>query len=81
MDSDEDSVAGTQGGSSSTTTKKKKVGNIKPVPRSVFSNTQEPRMMLSNQVHSPSQVWLYHSNWSDDLSPPHIIPPSPHNGY
>ena len=21
-------------------------------------------------------MWLYHSNWSDDVSPPHVIPPS-----
>ena len=69
MDSDEASVAGTPGGSSSTTAKKKQVGNIKLVPRSVSNDTQEPRMMLPNQVHSPSSVWSYHSNWSDDLSP------------
>ena len=58
--------------------KKKHVHNIKPVPRSVSNNTQELRMTLPNQVHSPSPVWLYHSNWSDDLSPSHVIPPNGH---
>ena len=81
MDSGEASVACTQGGSSSTMAKMKQVGNIKPVPRSVVNNTQEPRMMVPNQGHSPSPVWLYHSNWSNDLSPPHIIPPSPLNSH
>ena len=70
MDSDEVSVAGTQGGSSSTTTTKKQVGNVKLVPRSVSNNTQELRTMLPNQVCSPSLALSYHSNWSDDL-PPH----------
>ena len=32
--------------------------------------------MTPSQVHSPSLARSYHSNWSDDLSPPHIIPPS-----
>ena len=81
IDSDESSVAGTQGGSSSTMAKKKQVGNVKPVPRSVSNNTQEPRTMLLSQVHSPSLAWSYHSNWSDDLSHPHVIPPSPLNGH
>ena len=54
---------------------------MKPVPRSVVNNTQEPRMTLLNQVHSPSPTWSYHSNWSDNLSPPHIIPPSPLNNH
>ena len=69
MDSDEASVVGTQGGSFSTTTKKKQVGNVKPVPKSVVSNTQELRMTLPNHVFSPSVAWSYHSNWYDDLSP------------
>ena len=81
MDSDEARVAGAQGGSPSATTKKKQVGNFNPVCRSVASNIQEPGMTLPNQVHSPSPVWLYHSNWSDDLSPPHIIPCSPLNNH
>ena len=50
MDSDEASVAGTQGGFSSTIRKKKQVGNIKPVPRSVSNNTQEPE----NDATQPS---------------------------
>ena len=58
-------------------TKKKQVGKVKPVPMSVVNNTQEPRMTLLNQIHSPSPTWSYHTNWSDDLSPPNIIPPSP----
>ena len=58
---------------------KKQRGNVKSVPRSVVNNTHEPRMTLPNQVHSPSPAWLYHSNWSDNLSPPHAIPPSPLN--
>ena len=41
MDSDKASVTCTQGGFFTTTTKKKQVGNIKLVPRSVSSNTQE----------------------------------------
>ena len=81
MDSDKASVAGTQGGSSSATIKKKQVGNVKPVPRSLVNNTQELRMTLPNQLHSPSSMWLYHSNWSDILSPLHIIPPSPLNSH
>ena len=44
---------------------------------SVSNNTQEPRMMLPSQVCSPSLVWSYHSNWSDDLSSLYNIPPSP----
>ena len=79
MDYDDTSVNGTQGGSSNVTTKKKQIGNVKLVPRSVVNNTQELRMMLPNQIHSPSPMWSYHSNWSDDQSPPHIIPPSPLN--
>ena len=62
MDSDDTSVTGTQGGSSSTMTKKAQVGNVKPVPRSVVNNTQELRMTLPNQIHSPSLMWSYHSN-------------------
>ena len=81
MDSDEPSVAGTQGGSSSTTTNKKQVGNVEPVARSVSNNTQELRMTLPKQVHSPSLAWSYLSNWSDDLPPLHIIPPSPLNSH
>ena len=46
------------------------------VPRNVVINNQELRMMLPNQVHSPSLAWSYHSNWSDGLSLPHFIPPS-----
>ena len=80
MDSDEANVAGTQGGLPSTMTKKKQEGNVKPVPRSVSNNTQELRMMLPNQVCSPSLVWSYHSNWSNDPSP-QIIPLSPLNGH
>ena len=60
---------GTERESSSTMTKKKHVGNIKPVPRSVVNNTQELRMMVPNKVCSPSPMWLYHSNWSDNLFP------------
>ena len=74
MDPDNARVAGTQGGSSSTMTKQKQVGNVKLVPRSAVNNTQEPRMTVPNQVCSPSPTWSYHSNWSDNLSPPHIIP-------
>ena len=81
MDSDGNSVAGTQGGSSSAMTKKKQVGNVKQVPRNVVNNTQELKMMLPNQVLSLSPVWSYHSNWSDDLFPPHVIPPSLLNSY
>ena len=62
-------------------TKKKQVDNIKPVSRSASNNTQEPRMMLPNQIHSLSLAWSYHSNWSDDLSPPHIIPLSALKGH
>ena len=61
--------------------KKRQVGNIKLVPRSVSNNTPEPRMTLSNQVCSPSLMLLYHSNWSDDLYPPYVIPSSPLNGH
>ena len=81
IDCTEVSVAGTQGGPSSLTTKKKQVGNIKLVPRSVSNNTQELRTMLPSQVHSPSLVWSNHSNWNEDLSTPHIIPPSPLDGH
>ena len=56
MDCDQASVTDTQGGSSSITTKKKQVGNVKPVPIRVANNTQELRMMVSNQVHSPSPL-------------------------
>ena len=78
--SEEANVTGTQGQPSRTTTKKQ-VGNVKPIPRSVSNNTQELRISLPNQVHSPSPVWLYHSNWSEDLYPPHIRPPSPLNSH
>ena len=81
MDSYDTSVTGTQGGSSSIMTKKNHVGNIKPVPRSVVSNTQELRTTLPNQIHSPSLMWLYHSNWSDDLSPPTHHNTTPFNSY
>ena len=81
IDSDGDSVPDTEGGLSSTVAKKKQVGKVKPEPRSVSNNAQEPRMTLCSQVHSPSLVWSYHSNWSENLSLPHIIPPSPFNGY
>ena len=37
--------------------------------------------MLLSQVCSPSPVWSYHSNSSDNLSPPDIMPPSPLNGH
>ena len=57
MDSDDASVAGTYGGSSSAMTKKKWVGNFKPVPMGVINNTQELRMMVPKEVHSPSPVW------------------------
>ena len=60
--------------------KKKQVGNIKPVLR-MWLTTQEPRTTLLNQIHSQSPMWSYHSNWSNDLSPPHAIPPSPLNSY
>ena len=56
IDSDEASVAGTQGGLSSTMVKRKQVDNIKPVPRSVSNTTQELRMMLPYEAHSPSQA-------------------------
>ena len=42
MDSYDASVASNQGGSFSATQKMKVVGNVKVVPRSVVSNTQEP---------------------------------------
>ena len=71
IDSDEASVAGTPGQSFSAMAKQKQVGNVKQVPRSVSNNTQELRMMLLNQVCSSFLAWSYHSNWSDDLSPPH----------
>ena len=59
---------------------KRQVGSIKPGQRSVYNTTPELRMALPSQVHSPSPAWSYHSNWSDDLSTPHNIPPSPPNG-
>ena len=81
MDSADASVAGAQGRSSSIMTKKKQVGNAKLVSRSVFNNTQKPRRMLANQFHSQSLMWSYQSNWSDYLSPQHILPPSAINSY
>ena len=81
IDSDGASIAGIQGELPSTVIKKRQVGSIKPVSRSVNNSTQDLRMTLPSQVHSLSHVWLYHSNWSDDLSPTHIIPPSPPNGH
>ena len=54
---------------------KKTECKVKSVPRSVSNNTQESRTILPSQVHSPPLAWLYHSNWHDNLFPPHIIPP------
>ena len=81
MDSDGTSIAGIQGESPSTTIKKRQVGSIKPVQRSVNNDTQELRMIQPSQAHSLSPALSYHSNVSDDLSPPHIILPSPPNGH
>ena len=50
-------------------------------PSSVVNNAQELRITLPNQICSPSPMWSYHSNLSDDLSPPCVIPPSPFNIY
>ena len=75
MDSDEASVSGMEGGSSNTMTKKKQVG----MSRSVSNNSRTENDAA--QVHSPSLMWSYNSNWSDDLSPPHIMPPYPLNGH
>ena len=55
--------------------------HVKLVPRSVVYNTQELRMMVPNDIVLRPCMWSYHSNWSDDLSSPHVIPPSPLNNF
>ena len=47
----------------------------------VVNNNQELKMIPPNEIHSPLQIWSYHSNWRDDLFPPHIIPLPPFNSY
>ena len=79
IDSDGASVAGIHAESPSTTIKKIQVGSFKPVTRSVNSSSQESRITQPSKTHSTSPVWSYHSNWSDYLSPLHIIPPYPPN--
>ena len=61
--------------------KKKQVGNVTLGPKSISNNTQELRMMPPSQVYSLFTAWSYHSNWSDNISPPQIIPPLPPNGH
>ena len=63
---------------SSASTEPELASNVKPI---TTDTNQNQARSLGDRIHSSSPAWSYHSDWSDDLHPPHQNPPTPLTTY